>query len=239
MMKISSTSAVPVCAESEIYSSILPLDNAAVLELGCGKAQHTREIAENTSVASIVAMEVDEVQHAENQKIADLPKVTFEKCGAESIASPDNSFDIVLMFKSLHHVPMALMAPALQEIKRVLKPGGLAYISEPVYAGDFNEILRMFHDEKRVRQAAFDACRQAVENGDFELVGQYFFNAPMRFAGFEDFEKSVIGATHTDHQLDDALFARVKKKFMKHVIDGDANFEMPIRVDLLRKRKVE
>lgn len=34
-----------------------------------------------------------------------------------------------------------MMEASMQEIRRVLKQGGLVYISEPVFAGDFNEIL--------------------------------------------------------------------------------------------------
>ena len=37
---------------------------------------------------------------------------------------------------------------------RVLRPCGLVYISEPIYAGNFNDILRLFHDEQAVRLAA-------------------------------------------------------------------------------------
>ena len=33
------------CVESEIYESLLGLDGATIVELGCGKADHTRRIA--------------------------------------------------------------------------------------------------------------------------------------------------------------------------------------------------
>ncbi len=45
---------------------------------------------------------------------------------AADIEQPDASVDIVIMLKSLHHVPISLMDQALTEIARVLKPGGLA-----------------------------------------------------------------------------------------------------------------
>ena len=57
----------------------------------------------------------------------------------------------------------------MAEIHRVLKPDGLAYISEPVFAGEFNEIIRLFHDELAVREAAFAAVGRAVATGRFEL----------------------------------------------------------------------
>lgn len=109
-------------------------------------------LAETGRAREILALEVDAIQHALNLAAPALPNVQFAQGGAEAIPAPDASFDIVLMFKSLHHVPVALMGQALREISRVLRPGGVAWISEPVYAGDFNDILRLFHDEKEVRK---------------------------------------------------------------------------------------
>lgn len=234
-MKISDPDAKLLCDEYEIIDSELPLQGAAVLELGCGKAEKTRAIANAGKVASIVAMEVDAVQHALNLKIADLPKVSFRHGGAESIPVADQQFDIVMMFKSLHHVPMNMMARALEEIRRVLKPGGLAWISEPVHAGEFNEILRLFHDERIVREAAFAAVRDAVDSGRLELVGQKFFATPGRFDSFEQFEDRVIRVTHTDHRLSDELLDVVRRKFDSHMTANGAHFRNPLRVDILRK----
>ena len=184
--------------------SLLPLGGAHVLELGCGKAEQTRAIAQEGQVASIVALEVDEIQHARNLQIRDLPNVSFSVGGAEEIPVADASYDIVLMFKSLHHVPVDKMDQALAEIRRVLKPGGLAYLSEPVYAGEFNDILRLFHDEKTVREAAFAAIQRAVHGGTLELVSQTFFSAPGHFDDFEQFEEQVL-KVNTTHNTPTAV----------------------------------
>jgi hypothetical protein len=117
----------------------------------------------------------------------------------------------------------------------VLKPGGLAYISEPVFAGEFNEVLRLFHDEQKVRLAAFNTVKKAVDDGLFSLVEETFFNSPMKFAGFAEFEEKVIKATHSDHSLDEELFDLVKQRFEQHIGDDGAHFLAPIRVDLLQK----
>lgn len=234
-MKISDPLASLVCPESEIYESLLPLDGAHLLELGCGKAEHTRAIAQSGKVAAITALEVDEIQHAKNLLITDLPCVKFRLGGAESIPASDDDFDIVLMFKSLHHVPVDKMDQALTEIRRVLKPGGLAYISEPVYAGDFNEILRLFHDEKVVREAAFAALERAVTNGLFEATAERFFATPSHFDNFEQFDDRILKVTHTNHRLSPELLQQVREKFMSHMTAQGADFFMPIRVNLLRK----
>jgi ubiquinone/menaquinone biosynthesis C-methylase UbiE len=223
------------CPEADIYNRLLALDDAHILELGCGTAVHTREIASGGTGRRITALEVDEIAHGRNLQIDDLPNVTFSLAGAEAIPLDDASVDIVLMFKSLHHVPVEQMDVALREIRRVLKPGGVAYISEPIFAGAFNDILRLFHDESLVREAAFNSVRKAVDTGVFELVDQVFFNSPMQFESFADFEDRILKATHTQHNLGDDVYARVRERFASHVDDDGARFLMPIRIDLLRR----
>lgn len=231
-MQIASADHGPICDEQVIFGK-LPLSGAHLLELGCGKAEKTRMLS--AQAKAILGLEVDEIQLEANRKITDLPNVAFERGGAEAIPAPDAHFDIVFMFKSLHHVPMEFMDQAFQEIRRVLKPGGYAYISEPVYAGDFNEILRLFHDEKSVREAAFKAVQRAVDSRRFDLVRQEFFRTPMHFDNFGDFENKIIKVTHTKHALSPDLLKTVRGKFEAHMTEKGAGFFMPIRVDLLRK----
>jgi SAM-dependent methyltransferase len=232
-MRIANPDMGLVANEADILDQHLQLGGATVLELGCGKAEKTRLVAQKA--ASVLALEVDEIQLARNTLATDLPNVRFEYGGAENIPAADSSFDIVLMFKSLHHVPTGLMDSAFSEINRVLKPGGIAYISEPVYAGDFNEILRLFHDEQAVREAAFAAEARAVSSRLLSLVTQHFFRQAMHFENFGQFEDQVIRVTHTDHTLSPDMAEAVRLKFNQHMTHSGVDFYMPIRVDLLRK----
>jgi ubiquinone/menaquinone biosynthesis C-methylase UbiE len=234
-MKLHDPNAYAVACEQEIMQRLLPLRDARVLELGCGRAELTRLVACELGAAAVVATEVDATQHEKNLLIDDLPNVAFRYAGAEAIPEPDNTFDVVLMFKSLHHVPVAQMDDALAEIARVLRPGGLAYISEPVFAGTYNEILRLFHDEREVREQAFNALQRVVRAGRLELAEECFFNVPESIADFAAFEDRTIHVTHTRHSLDDALYREVRDRFNAHVTDTGAHFQVPMRVDLLRK----
>ncbi len=234
-MRIQEPGPRPVCDEREVYEALLALDGARVLELGCGAAQKTRAIAEAHPSASILALEVDVIQHQKNLRLGDLPNVTFGLGGAEEIPAADGSFDRVLLFRSLHHVPTARLDRALAEIRRVLRPGGLAYVSEPVFAGAFNEIIRLFHDEQAVREEAFAALQRAVAAGALELVTQRFFDTPTLYADFAEFEARMLNVTHTQHRLSPELHALVKARFEAHLTPSGARFETPVRVDLLRR----
>jgi len=234
-MKIQNPTAATRCNELDLIGQHLALDNATVLELGCGTAQMTRLIAERFPVARLIATEVDQTQHHKNLASDHPRSIEFHAGGAQAIDAPDNSVDMVFMFKSLHHVPGELMAQAMQEIARVLKPGGRAWISEPVYAGAFNNILRLFHDEKAVRELAFQAVCDAVASGKLALVEQIFCNTESRFKDFGEFEQRILKVTHTNHQLDAALYQTVQARFEAHLSAEGARFDNPLRIDLLQK----
>lgn len=234
-MKIADPGQRELVNEVALMLSELPFDGATVLELGCGRAEKTRTLAQTGRPRQIIALEVDRIQHERNLQVTDLPGVSFRHGGAEAIPLDDASVDIVLMFKSLHHVPVASMDTALKEISRVLKPGGLAWISEPVYAGDLNEVFKLFHDEKVVREAAFAALCRAVGSGGLQLVRQLFFDTRSFFESFEHFDQRMIRVTHSDHRLSPDLYAQVRARFESFLGPQGASFLNPQRVDLLRK----
>jgi SAM-dependent methyltransferase len=234
-MQLDQPDVARVCVENEIYESLLELDAATVVELGCGKADHTRRIASAHPTANIVAAEVDRVQHAANVASATPPNMRFDAFGAESIPLPDATVDVVLMFKSLHHVPSASLDDALGEIARVLRPGGCAYVSEPIFAGPHNEMIRIFNDEQVVRQAAFDALRRSVDRGHFELEDEVFFLVPVRYRDFADFSARHFDVTHSVRRVNDEQRQAVRRLFDSHRGADGVSLTQRMRVDLLRK----
>lgn len=239
-LQATTDSEMPLLAELDLLAEMLPFrqEPFEVLELGCGVAAKTRAIAKRFAPVRVTAAEVDLQALAQNQaaqadwEFAD--NIEFVDYGAQAIAKPDASVDAVLMFKSLHHVPAADLAQAMKEIRRVLKPGGLAYISEPVFAGELNEVIRLFHDEQKVRQLAFGAVCDAVDAGLFELVEQRFFRARAKFQNFDQFANGIIHATHSSHDLSATLLAQVEKKFNSYASADGFVFDTPNRVELLR-----
>ena len=213
----------------------LPLANARLIELGCGDAAMSRRLAEGTAVSEIVALEVDESQLERNLARDWPPSITVSRGAAESIDAPDESFDHAMMLKSLHHVRVEAMDQALAEVHRVLRPGGLLYVSEPVFDGEFNEIMRLFHDEKVVREEAIAAMGRACEKGIYERADQIHFLAPITFSDFADFERRMMNLSHTQLDIDSVTRERVRQLFESHMGQGGVSFERPMRVDLLRK----
>ena len=172
MMKISSSSTVELCDENLVVKRLLPLAGAHVLELGCGKAEKTRAIAQGGQVASVVALEVDEIQYAKLRQIRDLPNVSFRLGGAEAIPAADASADIVLMFKSLHHVPMDKVDQALAEIRRVqevpfVTPECCAFARWPEFLKAYWQALK-----EMIASPIYDECKYGVHETAWSLATQ-------------------------------------------------------------------
>jgi SAM-dependent methyltransferase len=222
--------------ELDLLHTLAPLDqHRRIIELGCGAAGLARKLLARFPGCELTALEVDARQHAKNLRDP-LPGLHFIEAGAQAIPLATAAFDLALMLKSLHHVPLPQLDAALAEIHRVLKLGGLLYVSEPVFAGPLNEVMRLFHDEELVRAAALNAMQEAVASGAWQQVSETRFDVPVQFRDFADFEARMIGVTFADHRLDAATLQQVRAQFEQHLGADGARFVRPMRVNLLRKR---
>jgi len=221
--------------ELEVLAALVPLSDQDIVELGCGAARLARDLLMRWPDSRVTGLEVDERQHAKNLA-SPQPGLRFVAGGAQAIPFPDASFDLALMLKSLHHVPLPLLGQALREAARVLRPGGHLYVSEPVYAGPLNELVRLFNDEGVVRAAAQSALDEALRGGTWQQVAERRFATPVVFKDFADFEQRMMRPTFADHRIDDAKLAQVGAAFAPHCAAQGACFTRPMHVRLLRRR---
>lgn len=219
--------------ELDLLDELISLSDRDIIELGCGAAQLARALLARHPDSRIIGLEIDERQHAKNLA-APQAGLRFVSGVAEAIPFADKSFDLALMLKSLHHVPVASMAKALTEVARVLRLEGRLYVSEPVYDGAFNEVIRLFNDEGVVRAAAQVAVDAAIETGIWEQVAERRFETPVRFADFSDFEMRLMRPTYAEHHIDDAKRAEVRSAFEPHLGKDGALFQRPMHVRVLR-----
>ncbi|WP_334136140.1 globin domain-containing protein, partial [Tepidimonas sp.] len=221
--------------ELDVLASLVPLAGTRLIELGCGPARLARTLVQRYPGSHVVGLEVDAVQHARNlaQPQAGL---TFVAAGAEAIPFPDAHFDGALMLKSLHHVPLVAMDAALQEVARVVRPGGWLYVSEPIYGGALNEIVRLYNDEGKVRAAAQAALDRAVARGHpWQALAQRRFAQPVRYRDWADFAQRMLYPTFADHRITPELAERVRAAFEPHLGPDGATFVRPMHVRLLRR----
>ena len=220
--------------ELDLLGELVPLDNQDIIELGCGAAGVARALIKRKPGNRITGLEVDERQHAKNLA-SPQEGLTFVAAGAQAIPFPAASFDLAMMLKSLHHVPMDLMAQALGEAARVLRPGGHLYVSEPLYAGPLNEVVRLFNDEGVVRSAAQAAVDTALRGNDWSECTDIHFHMPVRFRDFAEFEQKMIRQTFADHNPDAALMAEIRAAFEARSGPAGMDLTRPMLVRFLRR----
>ena len=106
-----------------------------LLDCGCGMGALTTSFAEWLDPGEVIGIdrELSQVEAARAWAAEKgIHNVRFEIGNVYNIPYPDASFDAALAFTVLEHVREPLRA--MREMRRVLKPGGVAGIYDPDYA---------------------------------------------------------------------------------------------------------
>lgn len=109
----------------------------SVLDCGCGVGSITLDLAELVAPGKVIGVDMDEGQleiARANAKERGLTNVTFEQGNVYELRFDSGAFGAVLAHTLLYHLSDPLRA--LKELRRVLKPSGIAAISDD----DFNTL---------------------------------------------------------------------------------------------------
>ena len=96
------------------------------LEIGCGFGRLSPYIAEHFEQHTAVDINAWALSEASRF----YPQVSFSQASATELPFPDHSFDTVLTWTVLQHIPNSLVNKGLGEIKRVAKPRSLIILCE-------------------------------------------------------------------------------------------------------------
>jgi ubiquinone/menaquinone biosynthesis C-methylase UbiE len=111
-----------------------------ILDIGCGLGHNTLPLAIGYPEGQVTGIDVGAPMlrygHARSVALG-VHNVAFEQVNAERLPYPDASQDWVQTTMFLHETSMLAMQHIIQEIYRVLKPGGLMlHIEQPQYTPD-------------------------------------------------------------------------------------------------------
>ena len=111
-------------------------DGEHLLDVGCGTATLLIVVKSRYPSAQVVGVDPDERALAiARKKIAQYQlEVEVMQARAEHLSFPTSSFDLVMSTLVFHHLPTEIKQQAMQEIYRVLMPGGrflLADLGKP------------------------------------------------------------------------------------------------------------
>lgn len=101
-----------------------------VLDIGCGFGWFELAAA-GRGARSVVGVEPEEAALDTARRHVVLDQVTFRAASAVRLPFADESFDTVVLWEVLEHLPKGNEPLAFREIARVLRPGGALYLSTP------------------------------------------------------------------------------------------------------------
>jgi ubiquinone/menaquinone biosynthesis C-methylase UbiE len=149
----------------EILDRLVEPAGKDVVDIGCGGGALVRALSARG--ACVTGIEISPEQLA--------PALAADGDGdgdgrylvgrAEELPLPDESVDVAVFMRSLHHVSITGMLPALREARRVLRGHGVVYVAEPLPEGDFFALTSLVEDELEVRAAAQRAVAEAGQAG--------------------------------------------------------------------------
>lgn len=102
-----------------------------ILEIGSGTGWFAKFLIQNIRFSTYAGLEIENSARRIAQKYISDSRVTFCNGSGLRIPLPDSSIDTCVNFDVLEHVPKGTEKEFFSEIFRVLKPGGVMFLSTP------------------------------------------------------------------------------------------------------------
>jgi len=217
----------------DVIDQFLDLKDQFVIDAGCGAMELSKALAQRG--ARVLAIDPDPIQAEKNEQAEVIANVGFARTGAEAIPVEPGSVDGVFFSYSLHHVPATAYPLVFTELARILKPEGFIYVIEPVAAGELNDVMQLFHDERVVREAAQSAL-ETLAIPYYQEVKEMTYEMPVSYASWEDYQSKYVSSSYNtqSYSAADVQSELVKSRFLKLAESTGYKFKSPIKVTYMR-----
>ena len=226
--------ALPLGANTKFARELLGDGRRRALDIGCGEGKFTRGLKAFIGEVAGVDVKENSIAKAKAAAQAEGVDVDFRVASGDALPWPDGHFDVVAFSNSLHHMPD--FPKAIAEAMRVLAPGGLLYVMEPVAAGHYHGATKFVNDETVVRTQALEAMRAALGAG-LTQVSENLYRMRRAFDSFDAWKDEQLDRDPKRRAKFDADPDGVKRTFetLADKEDGKLAFDQVFRVDLLKK----
>ncbi len=216
-----------------ILAELTPLDGSTVVDVGCGDGDLVRWLAGKGAHA--IGVEIGEEPLVAARAATPVADERYESGGGEALPLPDASADVVTFIQSLHHVPVELMDQALAEAARVLRPGGVVFVQEPLPEGEQFEVLQPLDDETHVRNEAQLALARlpATLRSEHSIT----FGMRVRHESFEALRDRVLMNDAERAARYPEVEEELRERFARLATPTDGAFVLrqPTKIDVLRR----
>ena len=179
----------------------------SLLDSGCRQGSITLGFAEVVSPGHVIGMDVEESQveiARSNAETLGLSNVTFETANIYELPYDDNSFDAVFSHAVFEHIYEPVKV--LQEMRRVLKPGGVIGIGASDWAGTLvsppsETIYDAFDIYFKFRE--FSGGNPFIGRTLRALLRESGFINTQAFASYDSFANGGTGETVSNMMVDE------------------------------------
>lgn len=226
------------------FNNISFVENAKVLELGCGTGEFWRKNIDNLDKNLNICISdfSESMLKIAKANLKDIKlKFKFKEINAENIPFKDNTFDIIIAQHMIYFVPN--MDKALKEIKRVLRPGGKLYVTaNSKYSMlELNELLEDFSPKSGLNSNGY-STRFELENGK-EILGKHFKNIHVNILNGKiiiDNPNPIVSYKASTIQGEKILVGDKRKEFkeyLKKYIKDNGNISITTKVCMFKCEK--
>jgi len=225
------TSAVHAQGEDlkELAQIAAVIPQARVLDLGCGGGHAAFAVA--PGVREVVAYDLSQqmldvvVAAAAERGLANL---SVKQGSADQLDFPDASFDLVCTRFSAHH--WRGLPKALEEARRVLKPGGRLVIIDTaapsdVLADTYVQAIELLRDTSHVRNVSAGSWRKLLGRAGFAVESGKTWKLRLEFASWVARMRTPAVNATAIKALWDSAPAEVKGYF---ALEADYSFSIDV-----------
>jgi hypothetical protein len=224
-----------VMSDLDVLERLVGPSGKDVVDIGCGGGALVRALTARG--ARVTGVEISEEQLAPALADDGASGARYLIGRGQELPLEDGSVDVAVFMRTLHHVPPGELLDALREAGRVLRPGGVVFVAEPLAEGEFFELTALVEDERAVRAAAQEALAGASEAG---LQPETTLEYDVRFclADLGALRDRVVSVDPARAEVFDARRAELAERFERlgeaGERPGERCFRQPMRADLLR-----
>jgi SAM-dependent methyltransferase len=145
-----------------------------VLDLGCGHGMASVVLARRGAIVAGIDLSNGYVEEARRRAIANEVIADYQQADAEHLPFADHTFDAVWGSAILHHLDLCQTGA---ELRRVLKPGGIAVFCEPWGGNPFLEFARKYIPYPGKHRTPDE---QPLRHADLAPLGEFFASIEVR-----------------------------------------------------------
>ena len=224
-----------ITTHEAVLADLVAFTGKQVIDVGCGAGALVRWLrsigAEPTGVECGEGMLRD-------ARAADPDHVDayLEGVGQDLPLDADCA-DVVVFSYSLQHVPRDAMLDAIRESHRVLRPGGLLVVVEPVAAGPSFEVTRLIDDETEVRGLAQEALVHVPDLG-FDVITEQRYTVRTVLADADAMAARIVGVDPSRVERIERNRDEFRARFAANgtPADGGYSFDQESRIKIFRAR---